>query len=195
MKKLIVVCMLAAIGAVTMIDRSNAAGPGQCMKNAGDCMGIPSRPHKQPGGANAGQPGQPNVPNGNWQGNHQWPNHQANNGNWPHRRHHNWNNGGWSNGGQPFIGFQFGPQYNDGYYSGYYDDAPDYYDGPPVYRYSSANRCNTLASRLRGAGYRNVRATDCVGTSFVFRATKAGKAVKVTMSARSGSIIKVAKAY
>ena len=163
MKKLIVICMLAAIGAVTMIERSYAAGEGRSCDVTNTCQpgqgGVPPLPQQQ-------QPGQPQN-QGNWQGG----------GNWNH--HHNYG------GVQPYFGFQYNGDPN-------YDQGPDpYYDRPqPAY-----SRCSDLSEMLRERGYRNVHAIDCAGPSFVYRAIRAGRPVVVTVSARSGTIRSVARAY
>lgn len=171
MKKLIIVCLLVAIGAVGMIGKSNA--DGTCITQGRIICGAntnnaPNPPPNQPWGQQ----------NPNYQGYHP----------------HHYNNGGSSFG----LNIYTQPNYGGSYYDdpGYYGDDPYTYDDPPpVYRSYSSNRCNAWADRLRGLGFRNVRANDCVGSSYVYRATKAGRPVWVTVGARSGSVIRVANAY
>ena len=202
MKKLIVICMLAAIGAVAMIQKSNAQAFGGCNMPHG-CVNDVNPPHVMRNRNWQHNVGQPNLGQVQGNNNHHW---QGNNGNtnqgnyewWKHRGHRG---GNW-NGGNPVIGLGI---YGSPYYGGgsYYDDqygygdepyyAPDY--GYRVRPYTTVNRCNAWAQRLRSVGYRNVRSVDCAGTSYVYRATKAGRPVKVTVGARSGSIIRVARAY
>jgi len=170
MKKLIVICLLAAIGAVGMIGKSNATP--YCQTNPQSCTN---------GDMNPGAAQIPLGSQNHWQGQH----NQGHN--YPHKHNHNWGGGG------PFIGFGIYSQpnyYNDGYYG----DDPYAYDNPPP-AYYSGNRCNALASRLRSMGFRHVQSTKCGGSTYVYFATKSGRAVQVTMSARSGSIIRVANTY
>ena len=202
MKKLMIVCMVAAIGAVTMIEKSNAA-PADCQLQ-GLCGGAfgkngpASGPMPGAGGSNVNQGHQGIYNPGNQPWKHNNPNWQANgnNGNnqwWLNHHHHHYNNG-------PSIGFGIytGPSYYD---DPYYDNDYGYGPGPDPYAYgtprtySSSGRCDAWADRLHGMGYRNIHATDCSGSSYVYRATKSGRPVKVTVRASSGSVIRVASAY
>ncbi len=48
--------------------------------------------------------------------------------------------------------------------------------------------CRAAARAIRQAGYRNIRATDCTGNIFAFRAVKKGKSYRLRVNAVSGRI-------
>ena len=116
----------------------------------------------------------------------------------PRRRHdrdRRWNNGAWwfYNGG----GYQrdyYPPRYNYYYSDPYAYDYGDeeYYLDQPVRR-PVAGSCTRAAQVLRASGYRSVKATDCRGSTYSFRAIKNGKRYKVNVSARTGRIINRAR--
>jgi hypothetical protein len=112
--------------------------------------------------------------------------------------------------GDPYYGYGYGyrqrcvnPGYIDwcgagfarpGYYQpGYYQ--PGFYD-PYFPRYApryrtrdrTASRCDAAAQAIRNAGYRNIRATDCSGRYYGFRATKRGRVVALRVDNRTGRI-------
>ncbi len=173
MKKLVVFGLLAAIGAVTFINRAQAAAP------QGFCQSNPSAP--QCGGSGGGSPNEggavnmnsqnngvrntnPNYNNGNYN------NGNDNNGNgaqndWRYRHHRGYGNGGSYGYGQPGVYFNFGL-------------------ATPGYR----NRCSDVASRLRYSGFYNVRPINCGGSTYAYSARRDGQRFRVYVSANSGRI-------
>ncbi len=77
-------------------------------------------------------------------------------------------------------------------YDSYDDDRftyDEYYDHIDQPRRAARVSCASANRLLRRNGYRNVKATDCKGKSYGFTASKGGKSYKLTVSARTGSII------
>jgi hypothetical protein len=74
------------------------------------------------------------------------------------------------------------------YYSGYpyYDDYDDDYYVKPVKRRIS---CSHAAEILRDHGYRKIKARDCGGRTYTFRAHKKGHIYLVSVSSRTGRIV------
>ena len=71
---------------------------------------------------------------------------------------------------------------------------PGYYRPvPPPYYYYHEDRisCSEARSIVRSEGFRNVKAIDCEGRQYQFRATYRGRRVIVIVSSRSGDILDV----
>jgi len=166
MKKLIVICLLAAIGAVGMIGKSNATP--YCQTNPQSCTN---------GDMNPGAAQIPLGSQNHWQGQH----NQGHN--YPHKHNHNWGGGG------PFIGFGIysQPNYDN---NGYYGDDPYVYDNPPP-AYYSGSRCDRFVGSLHAQGFSSLHATQCSGPRFVYWATKHGERLRLVVSAYSGAILRV----
>ncbi|MFH2015887.1 MAG: hypothetical protein ABIK36_08775 [Pseudomonadota bacterium] len=64
---------------------------------------------------------------------------------------------------------------------------------PPPYYYYHEDRisCSEARSIVRSEGFRNVKAIDCEGRQYQFRATYRGRRVIVIVSSRSGDILDV----
>lgn len=85
--------------------------------------------------------------------------------------------------------------YSYGYHRPYH--APVYYGTPGYYgHYSYAPRpayrtvsCRSAHNILRQHGFHHIRASDCRGARYGFKATRHGKRFYVTVSANSGRII------
>jgi hypothetical protein len=82
----------------------------------------------------------------------------------------------------------------------YYDPGYGYYDPPvrpvrprPVYDYEDdyGVSCRGGAREVRHNGFRDVRAIDCDGRRYRYKATRYGRSYIVTVSSRSGEIIAV----
>ncbi len=92
------------------------------------------------------------------------------------------------------IGIYFGVPFYDGAVRNGYLYEPNYGWYAPEYRYkirrnygNSQISCSQAARHLRSVGYRNVVATDCVGRTFQFRASRNGSTVKLSYNARTRS--------
>ncbi|WP_085464547.1 hypothetical protein [Mesorhizobium australicum] len=69
---------------------------------------------------------------------------------------------------------------------------PPYYNpAPPPYYYADRIGCREARSIVRSEGFRNVKAIDCEGRQYQFRATYRGRPVIVIVSSRSGNILDV----
>jgi hypothetical protein len=89
--------------------------------------------------------------------------------------------------------------YLGGYDPGYYEPAYPVYEEPryrPRYerRYYGIS-CEAGRQEVRSAGFRKVRALDCGGRSYAYRARRNGETYIVEVSRRSGDIISVEPAY
>jgi hypothetical protein len=81
-------------------------------------------------------------------------------------------------------GFYHRPYYRPYYYDPYYDP---YY--PRLrHRVVRESTCDDAAQAIREAGYRNIRATDCSGRFYSYRATKRGRSYSLRVDTRSGRI-------
>lgn len=81
------------------------------------------------------------------------------------------------------LGF-YRPYYRPYYRTRLYDP---YY--PPLrHRVIRRNSCDAAALAIRSAGYRNIRATDCSGRFYSYRATKRGRNYSLRVDTRSGRI-------
>ena len=78
------------------------------------------------------------------------------------------------------------PPYYPGPPPGYYRPAP-----PPYYYYEERISCREARAIVRSEGFRNVKAIDCEGRQYQFRATYRGRPVIVVISSRSGRILDV----
>jgi hypothetical protein len=76
------------------------------------------------------------------------------------------------------------PYYDPYYYNPYYRD-PYYYG--PTYRHRIS--CDRARRILRSHGYRRIRAYDCKGRVYGFRAVYNGRRYKLRVSAYSGEIL------
>jgi hypothetical protein len=85
---------------------------------------------------------------------------------------------------------------------GYYDPGYGYYD-PPVrprprydddYSYRGIS-CEQGRQEVRYSGFRKVRALDCDGRRYTYRARRDGEVFIVKVSRRSGDIVSVQPAY
>lgn len=98
---------------------------------------------------------------------------------------------------RPPIQFDIYPRYRDpGYFGPYYDwpyyrdpyyDGP-YYDGP---RYGYRLTCDRARRIIIERGYRRVRARDCRGRVYRFRARYKGRRYEIRISAYTGAILSV----
>lgn len=73
---------------------------------------------------------------------------------------------------------------------GYYSYRPQryYYRERPRVIYRDKASCSEARRALRSYGYRNVRAMDCEGRNYSFRASRNGKVYRVKVDAYSGRI-------
>ena len=78
------------------------------------------------------------------------------------------------------------PPYYPGPPPGYYRPVP-----PPYYYYHARISCSEARRIVRSEGFRNVKAIDCEGRQYQFRATYRGRRVLVIVSSRSGEILDV----
>ena len=86
------------------------------------------------------------------------------------------------------YGYGYDYDYDYGYAEPYYGYSPRYVARPHV---AGVRSCSTAARDLRARGYRNVKALDCAGTVYTFRAYKGGRKVTVTYYRKSGRIAAV----
>lgn len=80
--------------------------------------------------------------------------------------------------GMPHYSYQVGPDYV-------------YRKGHGWYRPGRANyrmSCKRARNLVRDRGYRNVRARDCSGRTYTFRATRNGRAFLVYVNSRTGAV-------
>lgn len=85
--------------------------------------------------------------------------------------------------GVPYYGYQVGPDYRYRRGYGWYRPGrPDY--RPGRYRMS----CNQARNIVRDRGYRNVKARDCSGQTYSFRATRNGRGHIVYVNSRTGAV-------
>jgi hypothetical protein len=88
---------------------------------------------------------------------------------------------------------------------GYYEPAYPVYEEPryyepryehrrPRYEYSGIS-CESGRDLVRDSGFRKVRAVDCSGRRYTYRARQNGDTFIVKVSRRSGNIISVQEAY
>ena len=177
MKKLVVFGLIAAIGAVTFINRAQAQNSTDvCAFNPMQCNGTV--PDSVLNGGQQPHNGVPQAPrsNGADNGQNDWRHH--------HRGQRGYYRPGYSAFGYPGYGYQ-----NFGYPGyGYYDNQPNVYLnfslGTPDYR----NRCSDLAFRLRNRGFYNVRPIRCGGSTYIYAARRDGERLRVYVSAYSGRI-------
>ncbi len=80
--------------------------------------------------------------------------------------------------GVPYYSYQVGPDYR--YRNGY----GWYRPGRPNYRMS----CSRARNLVRDRGYRNVKARDCNGRTYSFRATRNGRGFIVYVDSRTGAV-------
>lgn len=81
--------------------------------------------------------------------------------------------------GVPYYSYQVGPDYQFRKGHGWYRP------GRPNHRKMSCNQARDL---VRDRGYRNVQARNCGGQTYVFRATRNGRAVIVYVNSRTGAV-------
>ncbi len=82
------------------------------------------------------------------------------------------------------LGIYRGGFYRD-FHSPYYNPRYRFFNEP---RYRRGHGCSDAARAIRSAGYRNVKATDCVGRHLGFSATKRGKVYKLRVDSVTGRI-------
>lgn len=93
----------------------------------------------------------------------------------------------------------FGPGYYEPAYPVY--EEPRYYDDEPRYerrrpRYESYRiSCNDGTQAVRDIGFRKVRAIDCSGRSYTYKARRHGNPFVVEVSSRNGRILSVERAW
>jgi hypothetical protein len=75
--------------------------------------------------------------------------------------------------------------------TGYYGPPPGYYRPPPPAYYPIGISCSDARRIVRNEGFHRVRAIDCEGRRYQFRASYRGRPVIVIVSSRSGRIIDV----
>jgi hypothetical protein len=63
-----------------------------------------------------------------------------------------------------------------------------YFDEP---RFVAGGECRAAARAIRANGYRNIRALDCRGRHFMFRATRKGKTYHLKVDTATGRISRV----
>jgi len=86
------------------------------------------------------------------------------------------------------YGYGYRPRYyGQGYYDGYY---PRYRQVPRYRPRRAARRLNCRQAKrvVRRNGYRNIRALDCRGARYSFRAVKHGRWYRFRMNSRSGRL-------
>jgi hypothetical protein len=87
------------------------------------------------------------------------------------------------------AGFYHRPYYRPYYrpynYDPYYDP---YYPRLRHRRVVRRSTCDSAALAIREAGYRNIRAVDCAGRFYSYRATKRGRSYSLRVDTRSGRI-------
>lgn len=183
--KIAALAVSAVAGFIILGGQANAAETGKNNSRTlcpPYCDGMPSGPRDSGG---------PDVRPRDGDGGHVRPRHDG--GGDRHRHHRNWRR---HYGGSVFI--ESYPRYYPRYsiYDQY--DGPDFYDDPgyddgyvyddrPIIRRGIS--CGRAASGLRAAGYRSIVTIECRGSSYTFKALKAGKRYKLTVSARSGKIL------
>ena len=103
-----------------------------------------------------------------------------------------------------FIG-GYNPGYNPGYYEPSYPvyDDDDYrprrdhdydYEPAPVYQ-SYGISCEEGRDQVRDSGFRKVRAVNCSGKRYTYKARRNGNPYIVRVSRRSGDIVSVQQAW
>jgi hypothetical protein len=93
--------------------------------------------------------------------------------------------------------FGFGG-YGDGYYEEpaprYYEPAPRYHEGRR--RHSGyGSSCEAGIDEVRAAGFHRVRALDCSGSRYVYKARKRGGSYVITVKRKSGNIINIEQVW
>jgi len=96
--------------------------------------------------------------------------------------------------------------YNPGYNPGYYEPGYPVYDGgyrrhhnydyepAPVYQ-SYGISCEEGRDQVRDSGFRKVRAVNCNGKRYTYKARRNGNPYIVRVSRRSGDIVSVQEAW
>ena len=177
MKNVIVICLLAAIGAIFFIEAAHAQQGQSCFIDNGVQRCRPS-----------GGPGFPQQPP---QGDNRFSNSHNE---FPGQQNRDYQQG-YQNRDYP-QGYQQGDR-RDGFHDGYRDRQPGFYFGlnvappPPVFD----GRCGGIAQRLGDQGFRNIRPLSCVGGTYVYRARRGGERLTLYVSSRSGRIRRIDPAY
>lgn len=172
MRKFIVVCLMAAIGAVAFIQHANAGQNEDFCRDHSNWPGCPGanpqasppvQGHRPPGG-NGGNGGPPPPPPGGWH-----------------------SNGGWHHQGPPVYN---GP--DTSFYFGLDTGEP-----PPPFgyrRYYYPGQCRNIAFDLRDQGFEHVRPIKCSGPRLVYSAWRDGEKLILYVS-RDGRIRRILPAY
>ncbi len=167
MKKFVIICLLAAIGAVTFIAKGEARSIQEfCMQNPDlpECLPYVARLHRQ-----TPLPPPPASPE-------KFPTGPA-----PIVVDH----------GPPPPDFQpdYGRRHRDGF------DAQFGFGNRDENRFGfdngQGNFCGRFAFRLRAQGWQRVRALRCSGPSFVYQAWRDGQTMTLLVSPNSGRIRKI----
>jgi len=81
----------------------------------------------------------------------------------------------------------YGPGYGPGYYGGgYYGHRHGY---RPHYGYRMS--CGKARRKIRHRGFYRIRAVDCSGSRYTFKAKRHGSWYKIRLNSRSGRIIRI----
>lgn len=86
--------------------------------------------------------------------------------------------------GVPYYAHQMGPDYR------YYPGRGWYRHGPHRGNFGMIS-CQRGANIVRNNGYRNVRAIDCQGPRYTYRAVRNGKHFTLSLNARSGRLMRL----
>ncbi len=172
MRKFIVLCLMAAIGAVAFIQHANAAQGEAFRNNCTDNPGDPQCLHKKHPVANPGTGQPPGPPPGQ-----------------PRPQRHNWNGPSHNHWG----GF---PPPNEGANFGLYFGLDAGEPPPPLGygRYYYPGQCRNIAFDLRDQGFERVRPIKCSGPRLVYSAWRDGEKFILYVS-RDGRIRRILPAY